>query len=139
MKNITLITMLLAMAFVASAQTLTITAVSPAAQQSPSVFFKSSARLLAVMNGETRADSTQKQDSTLSIIVFAKGVKAEISKEEYNRILDLYALKHGTNTACTTCAISFESQPMVQNYVEKQRKVRNYENTKSVVGLVFGK
>ena len=73
MKKITLITMLFAAAFVAHAQTLTITAVNTKTQAE---FLKSSSRLLAVLNGETRADSTQKQDSTLSIIVFAKGVSS---------------------------------------------------------------
>ncbi len=126
MKKITLIAMLFAFASIAHAQTLTITAVSPATQQSPSVFFKSSARLLAVMNGEARADSTQKQDSTLSIIVFSKGVKAEVSKEEYNRILDLYASKHQT-VSCSTCrTVDFNDIVERQNQATIDKYKNNY-------------
>lgn len=76
---------------VTQAQTLTITSVS--GPKSPQDFVKSSQRLIAVLSGEARADSSQRIDSTLSVIVFAQGVKIEISKEEYNRVLDLYAQK----------------------------------------------
>lgn len=99
MKKIVIITTLFFVtAFVAHAQTktenITVSLIVNSDQKNGFKLLESFPKMFSVLNGEAHADSVHKIDSTVSVVVFVAGLKTEISKELYNKILDLYALKN---------------------------------------------